>query len=239
MIISRHNRAVSITMCAAVLAFSIMGAAGCFNVPGKLPSGTWNYALLINGNRVGTAVISFRAEGDALVSTTELTMKAGAVTNVSKQIVTETKDFRPVKLESYNRIVTGSGTQEINTVAVFNGRKVELVTGSEKTTFEIDRDFRLEGNFMLSQLIMGKFKKGMIVESWIYEPSIDPETPVLMKARVEGRENVLIGGRELAAVRVIEYIARVKSFDMFIDEKGVLLKADLTMLNTNIQLVRE
>lgn len=214
-------------------------AAGCFNAPGEIPSGTWNYALLINGNRVGRAVISSRVEGVNHVTTTELTMKAGSITNVSKQIVTETKEFFPVKLESYNRIVTGERTQDINTVATFNGRKVELVSSGEKSVVEIDRDFRLEGHYLLSRLIQGKFEKGMMVESWIYEPSIDPEAPVLMKARVAGRETVSINGKDHAAIRVVEYIAKFKSFDMFLDESGALLKADLTMLNMNIQLVRE
>ena len=234
----RAGKAFYSTWIAACL-LALLATAGCFNAPGGIPSGTWNYALLINGNRVGRAVIASRIEGDNYVTSTELTMKAGSITNVSKQIITETKEFVPVKLESYNRIVTGERTQDINTIAVFKGRKVEIVSGEEKSTVEIGRDFRLEGHYILSQLIQGKFRKGMDVESWIYEPSIDPEAPVLIKARVAGRENVSIGGKDHAAIRVIEYIAKFKSFDMFLDESGALLKADLTMLNMNIQLVRE
>ncbi len=212
---------------------------GCFNPPRELPNGSWKYALLLNGIRVGEAAVSSRAEGNNLVSTMELTMKAGAVTNISRQIVTETRDFRPLKLETYNKIITGKVIQEIDTVAVFNGRKVELVEGGEKRSFEIDRDFYLEGNYILDRLIKGGFEKGMAVEAYIYEPSIDPEVPVLMKARVVGRETITIGGARHDAIRVVEYIEKFKSFDMFIDDKGVLLKAELTMLNLNIQLVRE
>jgi hypothetical protein len=234
----RPGTAIYSAWCAACL-FTALATAGCFNAPGGIPSGTWNYALLINGNRVGSAVISSRTEGANYVTSTELTMKAGSITNISKQIITETKEFVPVKLESYNRIVTGERAQEINTVATFNGRKVELASGGEKSVIETDRDFRLEGHYILSRLIQGGFRKGMTVESWIYEPSIDPEAPVLIKARVAGRENVSIGGKDHAAIRVVEYIAKFKSFDMFLDGSGALLKADLTMLNMNIQLVRE
>jgi len=237
MITSRNS---TVRIFAASMALPAMiFIAGCFNPPRELPAGTWKYALLLNGHRVGNAVVSSRTEGDAFITSTELTMKAGAVTNISRQVVTETKDFRPVKLETYNRIITGAATQEINTVATFNGRKVELVTGGEKRTFEIDREFRLEGSYMMDRLIRGGFEKGMTVESYIYEPSIDPEAPVLMKARVVGRETIELGGRRHDAIRVVEYIAKFKSFDMFIDGEWALLKAELTMLNMNIQLLRE
>jgi hypothetical protein len=218
---------------------TVMLVFACAKRPAALPSGTWNYALYLNGNKVGSAAISNVHEGGHRVSIIEMTMKAGEVESVSKQIITETTDFKPVKYETYNIIIKGNIVQNINTVATFEGKKVKLSADNSVQEIEIERDFKLEGNYMLAKLIEGKFDKGLKVESYIYEPAIDPEIPVLMKAYVVGNESVTIAGKRYDAVHVIEYIEKFKSFDMYLDGQGALLKAELTMLNMNIQLVRE
>ena len=232
--IAKKNRGNSLRLIAtALLVFA------CAKTPAALPSGTWNYSLYLNGNKVGSATISNAREGGHLVSIMEMTMRAGEVESVSKQIITETADFKPVKYETYNKIIKGNIVQNINTVATFEGKKVKLGADGSVQEIEVERDFKLEGNYILAKLIEGKFKKGLKVESYIYEPAIDPEIPVLMKAYVVGPETVTIAGKRYDAIHVIEYIEKFKSFDMYLDGQGALLKAELTMLNMNIQLVRE
>ena len=237
MIISKPAIRNCILVLATVLAAVV--ASGCFGTSGDVPAGSWRYGLLLNGNPVGTAVISSRSEGDFYVTEMELTMKAGTVTNISRQIVTETRNFVPVKLETYNKIITGDKTQNIDTVATFKGNRVELESGGEKTVYEISRDFRLDGNYVRAMLMKGNFEKGLSVDTYIYEPSIDPEIPVLMKTRIRGRENIEVKGKHYSAIRVAQYIERFKSFDMYLDGNGILIKADITMLNMNIRLERE
>ncbi len=211
----------------------------CTKAPSALPSGSWQFALYLNGNRVGSASITQSNESGRYVTITEMTMKAGEVTSISKQIITETENFTPVKYETYNKIIKGSMVQNIDTVAEFSGRKVKLIAGTSIQEIELEKDFKLEGNYFLSKLIEAGFKKDMKVEAYIYEPAIDPETPILMKVYALGRENIKIGEETHLAFHIIEYIEKFKSFDMYLDEKGMLLKAELTMLNMNIQLVRE
>lgn len=220
-----------------MVALFLIGA--CAKSPSALPAGSWNYALYLNGNRVGTAVISNLRDKGQHVTITEMTMKAGEVISVSKQIITETENFTPVKYETYNKIIKGSMVQNIDTVAEFFGKKVKLTAGTSTQEIELARDFKLEGNYFISKLIESGFKKDMKVEAYIYEPAIDPEMPILMKAYVLGRETVKIGDKTHQAFHVIEYIEKFKSFDMYLDEQGVLLKAELTMLNMQIQLIRE
>ncbi len=237
MIISKRAIRHAILASAAVIAVAILPC--CFGGPEEIPAGSWRYALLLNGNPVGKAVVSSRSDGSNQVTETELTMKAGDVTNISRQIVTETREFHPVKLETYNKIITGGKTQNIDTIAKFVGSRVELESGGEKTVYEISREFRLDGNYVLAMLMKGGFEKGMAVDTYIYEPSIDPEIPVLMKTRVKGRETIELRGKKYSAFHVVQYIERFKSFDMYLDGNGVLLKADITMLNMNIRLERE
>lgn len=218
---------------------TILLVAACSRTPAALPSGSWRYALYLNGNRVGSASIVNLRENGRYITITEMTMKAGEVTSISKQIITETENFTPVKYETYNKIIKGNLTQDIDTVAEFSGKKVKLTAGTSTQEIELERDFKLEGNYFLSKLIEAGFKKDTKVEAYIYEPAIDPEMPILMKAYVLGRETVKIGEKTYHAFHVIEYIEKFKSFDMYLDEQGALLKAELTMLNMNIQLVRE
>ncbi len=211
----------------------------CSRTPAAIPLGSWNYALYLNGNRVGLASIANLRENGRYITITEMTMKSGEVTSISKQIITETENFAPIKYETYNKIIKGNFTQNIDTVAEFSGKKVKLVTGMSVQELELDRDFKLEGNYFYSKLIEAGFKKGTKLKTYIYEPAIDPEMPILMKVYVLGRETVKIGEKNHQAFHVIEYIEKFKSFDMYLDEKGILLKAELTMLNMQIQLVRE
>ncbi len=211
----------------------------CTKAPSAIPSGSWQYALYLNGSRVGSASITQSHESGRYVTSTEMTMKAGEVTSISRTIITETENFTPVKYETYNKIIKGSMVQNIDTAAEFSGKKVKLTAGTSIQEIELEKDVKLEGNYFLSKLIEAGFKKDTKIEHYIYEPAIDPEIPILMKVYVVGRETIAIGEKTYQSFHVIEYIEKFKSFDMYLDEKGVLLKAELTMLNMNIQLVRE
>lgn len=211
----------------------------CTKTPSAIPTGEWNYVLFVNKSRVGTAKISNTRDDGKYITTTEMTMKVGDITHVAKQIITETIDFVPIKYETYNKIIKGNLVQNINTIAEIFGKKITLTTDSSTQKIEIEKDFKLEGNYFLAQFIAGGFKNGMKVEAYIYEPAMDPEEPVLLKAMVAGRETITIGEKKYSAIRIIEYIEKFKSFDMFLDEQGVLLKAEITMLNMQIEFVRE
>ncbi|MCX7678121.1 MAG: hypothetical protein N2316_02780 [Spirochaetes bacterium] len=221
------------------VSIAILLLCSCAKTPTTIPTGEWSFALFVNKTRVGTATIANRCEGGKYISIVEMTMKAGGVTNVAKQIITETIDFKPLKYETYNKIIKDNYVQHITTVADISGKKVTLITDSSQQEIQIEKDFKLEGNYFLAQFIAGGFRNGMKVEAYIYEPAIDPEAPVLLKAMVAGRESITIGERKYNAIRVIEYIEKFKSFDMYLDESGILLKADITMLNMQIELVRE
>ena len=85
-----------------------------------------------------------------------------------------------------------------------------------KTAVTIDRDFRLEGNYILSELIRGKFKKGMKIEYYIYDPSIELESPILIKVTVRGYKNVKVGDKTMRLIHISESLENIKSIDFFL-----------------------
>jgi hypothetical protein len=118
----------------------ITAAAACSPKPETIPQGTWNYDLLINGIKAGSAIISGTSSGNYYISKSEMYLYMGPVENKSVQIITETKDFKPVKLEVYNTVTDKSAgkKQEINKVAVFNGNEVTLKTGNYESKIKIE-----------------------------------------------------------------------------------------------------
>lgn len=222
-------RLLLIILCAANI--------GCTRTPAQIPTGQWTYTLFVNGFDSGRAVVTNRIEGVNWVSSTELTIGMGDISNVSKQIVTETLDFKPVKLESRNRIITGGKVQSIDTITVFRGREAEITFGKDKAVHKIGKDFILEGNYILAKLIEGKFREGMEVEANIYDPTIELEEPILVKAKVMGYETVPVGPRRERLLHVTESIEAVKSIDLYLDENGILRKGVIQMLNMTMELV--
>ncbi|HPQ53194.1 MAG TPA: hypothetical protein PK253_08070 [Spirochaetota bacterium] len=226
------------TALSCVLLLSVLSLF-CYRTPERIPSGTWSYRLLLNGNEVGSAVMSNRREGNSYVSTSELQMKAGQVMNVSRQEVTESLDFRPQKLETHNKIIMAGAVQRIDTVAEFSGRTVKLTMGSDISTVTLDRDVVLDGNYFIDAMIKHGFKKNTKLEAYIYDPSIEIESPILLTSKVMGKKMITVNNETFPCIHIVDTIENIKSFDRYIDGNGVLVKAVLNMLNLTVELERK
>ncbi len=238
MIISGRRNMNRHTVLSCVLLLSVLSLF-CYRTPERIPSGTWSYRLLLNGNEVGSAVMSNRREGNSYVSTSELQMKAGQVMNVSRQEVTESLDFRPQKLETHNKIIMAGAVQRIDTVAEFSGRTVKLTMGSDISTVTLDRDVVLDGNYFIDAMIKHGFKKNTKLEAYIYDPSIEIESPILLTSKVMGKKMITVNNETFPCIHIVDTIENIKSFDRYIDGNGVLVKAVLNMLNLTVELERK
>jgi len=183
--------------------------------------------------------MSNRREGNSYVSTSELQMKAGQVMNVSRQEVTESLDFRPQKLETHNKIIMAGAVQRIDTVAEFSGRTVKLTMGSDISTVTLDRDVVLDGNYFIDAMIKHGFKKNTKLEAYIYDPSIEIESPILLTSKVMGKKMITVNNETFPCIHIVDTIENIKSFDRYIDGNGVLVKAVLNMLNLTVELERK
>ncbi len=218
---------------------ALVSTHACSKTPHAIPLGTWKYDLLVNGTPVGAAVLSnIKSEGRYIL-TSELTMGAGSTVNISKQVVTETLDFKPVKLESRNRIVNGAKEQVIETVALFRGREVEIKMGGHTSVIKVDRDFMLDGNYFIFRLMEKRFKEGTEIKGYIYDPTIELESPIAVTTRVVGWETVDVAGKKRKLLHIVQTLEQIKSADSYLDEDGVLVKALIQMLNLNIELVKQ
>ncbi len=215
-------------------------SVSCSSNPTQIPEGTWNYDLLVNGVRAGKAVFSNTSSGNNYILKSEMSLTIGTIENKSVQIVTETKDFKPVKLEVFNTVNDKSGgtTEEINKTALFNGNEVTLSTGDYQSRFKIKGTFVLDGNYFFSELIKNKFKKGVIIKSNIYEPSVEIDTPILVLVEAQGTENIQVGDKTMKLLHVKQRIEKLKSIDMYLNKEGVTEIIILKMLNNVFEMVR-
>lgn len=220
-------------------AIVLVSSWACRTGAGEIPSGTWKYRLLVNGAPIGRAVVTNRIVNNNWVSTTDMEMDAGYIRNTSRQVITETLDFRPVKLETYNRTIQNDQVSEVKTIAAFTGKRVDLETAEGKSTFTIAKPFILEGNYFMKELIRNEFKTGTIIRNYIYEPSIDTEEPVLVLVKVLGREDVDIRGKTRNLIHLGFSIENLKNIDSYIDNDGITQKTVITMLNNRLELVLE
>ncbi|PKL15062.1 MAG: hypothetical protein CVV49_22045 [Spirochaetae bacterium HGW-Spirochaetae-5] len=223
-----------------LLIFLIITSISCSSKPDQIPQGTWNYDLLVNGVKAGRAVSSNTLEGDNYVIRSEMYLNMGSIENKSVQTVIETKDFKPVKLEVLNTVTdtTGVSSQDINKTATFNGKEVTLIAGDYKSRFTINDPFVLDGNYFFSELLKNNFEEGVIIKSHIYEPSVEIDTPILVIVEVKGMETVQIGNKSMKLLHIKQRIEKLKSMDIYMNEKGITEKIVIKMLNNVFELVR-
>jgi hypothetical protein len=223
---------------ALIVLLLLLSLSGCgMSAPRTIPMGTWEYRLILNGMDIGSATVINEEKESEYLSTITMNMSVGNVQNSSKQIVTESRSFEPVKLEIYNRIVNGKNEQKINTIASFKGKEITVTSGSTTSTVSIDHPFVLDGNFFITKMIEKRFETGSHVESSIYDPSFELENTIRVKVLVVGQEKLTINGNLKKVFHMKQIIENFKEIDIYIDEKGVTQKADILMLNNRIELV--
>ena len=218
----------------------IITTVSCTSKPSRIPEGTWNYDLLVNSVKAGRAVFSNTLAGDNYISKSEMYLNMGTIENKSIQIVTETKDFKPVKLEVFNTVTdtSGNSTQEINKTASFNGEEVSLKTGDYESKFKIQGQYVLDGNYFFSELLKNNFKTGIIIKAHLYEPSVEIDTPILVLVEAKGFEDVTIGNRTVSLLHIKQRVEKLKSMDIYLNKDGVTEKVVIKMLNNVFELVR-
>jgi hypothetical protein len=222
-----------------LILFFISTECSSRKMPETIPMGRWEYKLMINGVTVGSAVISNSQNEKHYISETEMKMKVGKITNISHQVVTETKEFKPVKLEVNNSINFNDTSQKIITTAVFKEKTIELVSLGTRSKINVNEPFVIDGNYFMSKLIKNSFKEGYSVSSLIYEPSMEPDETIGVTVRVVGIETVDTGEKSIELIHIIQSIDNFKSVDIYINFDGIMEKAVIKMLNNRIELVRK
>lgn len=222
-----------------ICAVMVTAAPSCRRGAGAVPTGIWKYRLLVNGAPLGSAIATNTISDGRYVSTTDMQMDAGYVRNTTRQVIIETLDFRPVRLEVYNSTVQNGQTSEFKTIANFSGSRVDLDTGESKSVINISKPFILEGNYLMSELIKYGFKEGTVIKNYVYEPSVDIEEPVMVIVKVIGREDVPINGRKKNLIHLGFSIENMKNIDSYIDDDGITQKTVITMLNNRLELILE
>lgn len=218
----------------------ILSFMSCAKVPQSIASGEWRYDLIVNGVRAGSAVITSGEKDGLLVSKTEMFISLGTIKNTTVQTVTETKDFRPVRLEIVNTMEdTSTGSrQEISRVAEFSGSEVTLDSDGQKAKYTLAVPYIIDGDFFTDSLVRGKFKEGMEVRAKLYEPTVAADKTILVIVNVAGREKVTVRGRELKLIHVRQRVEKLKSVDIYLDENGVTEKMVIKMLNNIFEMER-
>lgn len=219
------------------IAALLLSRVACADVPRAIPVGSWDYVLLVNGVRAGSALISNRREGETYVITSELDIDIAGMRNVSRQVVTETADFTPIRLETINRIHGPEGWKDIRTTALFRGAEVEIRSGGRATRISLSGNYVLDGNYFAAKLIQGGFREGLEIKAAIYDPSIELDALVPVTTRVVGRETVEVAGKKRRLLHISQSIDVIKSADSYLDENGVMVKAVMRMMNLTIELV--
>ncbi len=223
---------VSLSMVAVVIS--------CTKEVKSIERGSFNYSLTINGMPAGSAKLTKKVENGNHITETTMTISAGTIRNSSFQRVTETSDYRPVKLEVVNKMSdsrTGTG-ETVKRTATFKGSKVTLESNGYKTENTIKGKFYLDGAFFEDELLKKKFKPGTTIRAKIYEPSVAVERPIVVVFKVVGKEKIKMGNRELEleVIHLKEQIENLKSMDIYVNHKGITQKIVMKMLNNKIEM---
>ncbi|HPS59301.1 MAG TPA: hypothetical protein PK514_14450 [Spirochaetota bacterium] len=218
----------------------LLSFLSCGKVPQSLTNGEWQYDLIVNGVRAGSAVISNCEKDGLLVSRTEMFISLGTMKNTTTQTVTETKEFRPVRLEVVSTLEDSSSgsRQVISRIAEFNGNNVTLDSDGKKARYTLTGPFIIDGNFFTDSLVKGRFREGMEIRAKLYEPTVTADKTILVIVNAAGRENVTVRGKELKLIHVRQRVEKLKSVDIYLDDTGVTEKMVIKMLNNIFEMER-
>jgi len=219
-----------------ILLFIVL-LASCSKIPSGLPMGEYSYQLIMNGSKLGTAVTSTGIFENTYVTNTVMTLEIGDVKNITNQTIRESLNFEPISFESIHSVIVNDNVQEISWLANFDSNKISLKMGDTSIEFESDEPFRLDGNFMLNELITQRFRKNSAVSTKIYDPTLEPEDLIPVQVKFVGTKNVLINNRVQRVFHLVQSIENFMNIDIYLDSKGIVLQSVIIMLNNRIELV--
>lgn len=208
----------------------------CRTPVSSVPAGTWNYDLLMNGVHVGDARITVKRTDAGYVTENELAVSFAGMENTTLHRVTETADFKPVSIEVENRTVKEGLKISLVTRARFEGQKAFVETNGRKTEVLIEKPFVLEGAWFMSELIKGGFKKGQTVKAEVYDPTVELEETIPVTMKVEGPAETDVAGKNEKLVHVQHTFRNFKNIHSYTDDKGIVRKMVMVMLNNKIVL---
>ena len=209
----------------------------CSEMPSKLPMGEHSYKLIMNGTEIGSTITSTTISENIFIVDTIMTMEIGSIKNVSRQIIKETLNFEPISFESIHTTSTEDNTQVISWLANFDGKKIILKTDNSTIEFEPSEQFIFDGNFILNEFIAQKFKKNSIISTKMYDPTLEPEALIPVKAKYLGTKKVKINNKSKRVLHLVLAIENFRNIDVYMDSKGVVQKSVMIMLNNRIELV--
>lgn len=203
----------------------------------EIPQGTWQYRISMNGHHVGTATVTTVYKEGNWISSMNMETGAGFIGNNSWQETVEDASFRPLSITSRSEIIRGKeiDTSESNTL--FHDGSASLRSGEYSSTVALPDSIRLDGVYLLNELIQAGFTEGTRVNTLIYEPSIDPAEPVTVKIHVVDIKKITVNGRKYRTAVVHETVGTAKAIESYIDiATGVTLLVEMSMLNNHLKM---
>jgi len=77
------------------------------------------------------------------------------------------------------------------------------------------------------------------VSNFVYNPSVELETPIKATAKVIGEEEVVVNGKNIKLFHIKQSLENIEdNIDLYVDGKGILQKGIIHMLNLKIELVK-
>jgi len=207
------------------------------NLP-SIPVGEWSYLIMMNGTKIGTALLTNKLEKNLYISTSEMKIKINQIINISSQIITETTDYQPVKIETNNKIINQKKIQSSQSIALIKNKKINLTVNGSPSTFSIKQPFVFDGNYFTAELLKKKFKKGLELKAFLYDPSIEIEKPFAVTVKVLGPEKIILDNKKVELIHLKQSIENIKTIDSYVNQKGILQKATIQMANNKIELLK-
>jgi hypothetical protein len=201
-------------------------------------TGTWHYDLLLNGTPMGDVKISSILKDNTYINIIDMTMEGNGVTNIVTEKVVETKDFTPIMTESISITRHENMENIIRTRATFKGSTVTLTRNKKTTRLTLKKPFRLNGNYLHMALLKKGLKKGTVISTYIYDPTLEPGETVPVTLTVVGKEKILIRGKKIELYHLRQRIEKLKSIDIYIDSQGIIWLESINMLNNNLVLIK-
>jgi len=185
-------------------------------------TGSFNYDVLIEGQKLGSAQIKRERRQGNYQTSSEIAFKMEGITSITKETIVEKTDFSPVSYETDASFVSDKFVSRLKLRSWFADDYLYLNDGRTLTKFRAGGPFHYSTNKMLAMILSLPKVEGASASCSIFDPAVEIKKTLPAKCQHVGNVTVNYKGKIIEAYRILADYGPLKKVEMTVDKNGVI-----------------
>ena len=203
----------------------------------KLPLGTLNYKVFINGAVAGKCVVSSKKDGNIFVTETRNKISLSGIQMDIIEITKELENFDPIETSFTSILKKGSLKSKTSISAKCNGGIIYINTDGVIEKYTPNEKFYFSTSVITQSLISNKFKKSSSAKAKIYSPYLNPKKLINVKTEIVDEKTKKIDGKKVHLFETLMTIDGSAKETIFIDLNAIPNIIEMSIMNLKMEMV--